>query len=97
MNAGKMALIVTDKAELVCQEIDKACQRGSTIIDARGGYQGDPKEVVICACSKKDMILVQQTAKRVDPLSFLIVLESNEVHGEGFRTIQIGGGNKETA
>ena len=71
---------------------DKVCRRGTTILQARGGYQGDPKQVVMCACSSKEMFAVQQTAKRVDPQSFLIVLESNEVHGEGFRTVQIGGG-----
>ena len=26
----------------------------------------------------------------VDPASFMVVLESNEVHGEGFRYIQMG-------
>lgn len=92
MNAGKMAMIVTEHGEQVCREIDKACRRGTTILQARGGYQGDPKQVVMCACSSKEMFEVQQTAKRVDPQSFLIVLESNEVHGEGFRTVQIGGG-----
>lgn len=90
-NAGKMALIVTDYGELVCQEIDKACRRGTTVIGARGGYQGAQKQVVICACSNKEMYQIQKTVKEVDPQSFLIVLESNEVHGEGFRTTQIGG------
>lgn len=36
------------------------------------------------------MFHVQQAVKKADPESFLIVLESNEVHGEGFKMIQIG-------
>ena len=39
-NAGKMALIVTEHSEAVCEAIDRACQRGTTVIGARGGYQG---------------------------------------------------------
>ena len=90
-NAGKMALIVTEHSEAVCEAIDRACQRGTTVIDARGGYQGAEKQVVVCACSKKEMYQIEQIVKETDPQSFLIVLESNEVHGEGFQMVQIGG------
>ena len=44
----------------------------------------------MCACSDKQMYQVQQAVKGIDPESFMVVLESNEVHGEGFRNIQIG-------
>lgn len=40
--------------------------------------------------SDKQMYQVQQAVKAVDPASFMVVLESNEVHGEGFRYIQMG-------
>lgn len=92
-NSGKMALIVTDHGEQICREIGRACRRGSTVIPAQGGYQGAPKQVVICSCSHKEMYQVQKVVKATDPRSFLIILESSQVHGEGFRTIQIGGGH----
>lgn len=90
-NAGKMALIVTDDARRVCAEIDRVSGRGSTIIAAQGGYQGDARQVVMCACSDKEMYQIQKSVKAADPHSFLIVLNSHEVHGEGFRPVQIGG------
>lgn len=90
MNAGKMALIVTDDGKKICDVIEDTCQRGSTILKAQGGYHRDDREVVMCACNNKEMYLVQQAVKEADPAAFLIVLESNEVHGEGFRTIQVG-------
>lgn len=89
-NAGKMTLIVTEQGQRVCDVIDDCCKRGSTILKGQGGYQGDPKQVVMCACSNKEMYLVQHAVKEVDPSSFMIVLESNEVHGEGFRMVQVG-------
>lgn len=91
MNSGKMTLIVTEQGQKVCQIIDNCCQRGSTILHGEGGYQGDKKQVVMCACSNKEMYAVQQAVKDADPQSFMIVLESNEVHGEGFKMVQIGG------
>lgn len=90
MNAGKMALIVTDEGKKICDVIEDCCQRGSTILKAQGGYQQEEREVVMCACNNKEMYLVQQAVKEADPASFMIVLESNEVHGEGFHPIQVG-------
>lgn len=93
MNAGKVALIVTDHGKSVCDAIDATCQRGTTILEARGGFQEDPRQVVMCACSTKEMYAVQRTAKEIDPTAFVIIMESNEVHGEGFHMMQIGGAN----
>lgn len=89
-NAGKLTLIVTEHGKLVCDTIDETCKRGTTILKAAGGYKQEDKQVVMCACSDKQMYQVQQAVKAVDPASFMMVLESNEVHGEGFRYIQMG-------
>lgn len=90
MNSGKMALVVTKDGKKICDTIDECCQRGSTILKAQGGYKQADRDVVMCACNNKEMYLVQQAVKEADPASFMIVLESNEVHGEGFHTIQVG-------
>ncbi len=74
----------------ICKVIDECCQRGTTILSAQGGYNRKEKQVVMCACNNKEMFHLQQAVKEADPDSFLIVLESNEVHGEGFQMIQIG-------
>lgn len=91
INAGKFALIITqDHGQAIADAIDQCCGRGSTILHGRGGYQGDGKEVVLVACDNKQMYFVQQTVKQVDPKAFTVVLESNEVHGEGFEMFAIG-------
>lgn len=87
INAGKLALIVTEHGTKICEVIDECCQRGTTILKGQGGYNGNEKQVVMCACSNKEMFHVQQAVKKADPESFLIVLESNEVHGEGLDNI----------
>ena len=94
VNAGKLTLIVTDHGKLICDTIDQCCGRGSTILKGYGGYQGTDKQVVMCACSNKEMYQIQQAIKEVDPASFLIILESNEVHGEGFHVLSIGDAQK---
>lgn len=89
-NAGKLTLIVTEHGERISQTIEDTCHRGSTRLTAFGGYKGEDKQVVMCACSDKQMYQVQQAVKAADPASFMVVLESNEVHGEGFKYLQMG-------
>lgn len=90
VNAGKLALVVTDHAHLITDTIEECCGRGSTILSGMGGYKKDEKSVVMCACNNKQMYYVQKAVKSADPDSFLIILESNEVHGEGFSPLQLG-------
>ena len=89
MNAGKLALVVTDYGKAAADRIDELCGRGTTIIDARGGYRGDHRDVVMCACSTKEMLTVERAVKEVDPMAFTVILESNEVLGEGFKSFRV--------
>lgn len=89
MNSGKLALIVTDFSREVTKRIDEVCGRGTTIISARGGYKEDRRDIVLCACSTKDMISVESAVRDIDANAFSVVLESSEVLGNGFRMLRV--------
>lgn len=89
MNSGKLALIVTDFSKEVTKKIDEVCGRGTTIISARGGYKEDKRDIVLCACSTKEMVNVEAAVKEVDANAFSVVLESSEVLGNGFRMLRV--------
>lgn len=84
LNSNKTALIVTTHGEEVCDLIDNCCGRGSTILDGRGGYRKDEKQVVMVACNSKQLFDIQQEIKQLDKDVFIIVMDANEIHGEGF-------------
>ena len=89
LNRGKVALIVTEHGKAVADAIDVCCQRGSTIFKALGGYRMEEKDVVLCAYRVRETHLIEKAAKRVDEKSFMIVMDSTEVLGEGFRVKRI--------
>ena len=89
IDAGKMTLVVTDHGHEVAKRIDELTQRGSTFLRGVGSYSGEEKLVVMCACSNKEMHMVQKAVKEVDEEAFLITMESNEVRGEGFKPHEI--------
>lgn len=85
IDAGKMTLIVTEKGQEVANTIAQFSDRGSTILKGTGSYSGIEKEVVMCACNNKQMYAIRKAVKKVDPKAFTVIMESNEVLGEGFK------------
>ena len=85
LSAGKMTLIVTGKPYEVADRISTTTERGCTFIKAQGSYSEEEREVVMCACSNKQMFAIRSAVMEVDPDAFIVILDSNEVVGEGFK------------
>ena len=85
LTAGKLIMIICDKPKDMAKEIASLIDRGSTYLKAVGSYTDEERDVVMCACRVKEVHIVRQAAKKLDPRSFVIIMDSNEVAGEGFR------------
>ncbi|MFI3171168.1 MAG: YitT family protein [Eubacteriales bacterium] len=85
IDSGKMTFIVTDSGDDMASMISHVTGRGATLLKGVGSYSKDDKSVVMCACNNKQMFQIKKLAKKVDPSSFTVIMESNEVLGEGFK------------
>ena len=85
LDAGKVTLIVTDYGQEVADKIHDLTERGATILKGAGSYSKNEKQIVMCACSYKQMHMVQKAVKEVDTCAFMVTMEANEVRGEGFK------------
>lgn len=81
---AKAAYIITDHKEEVAREIMDGMERGVTIIDARGAYTGERRDILFCVVSKKEIVEVKEIVLCADPGAFVIVSDVREVLGEGF-------------
>ncbi len=88
LDAGKLTLIITDSPRQVAERIDQLVGRGATFLKAEGSYSGKKKDVVLCACNNKQMYPIRRLVREIDPDAFVIILESNEVLGEGFKRME---------
>ena len=81
----KLFLIITDKTEEMAKEIGKKVQRGTTGIYGKGMYTNKETLILMCAAGRKDVARIKMVAKKVDPKSFIIITNSREVLGLGFK------------
>lgn len=81
----KLILIVSEKNEEIAAEIGNSIQRGTTGLYGKGMYTNEEKLVLLCAASRNDIAKIKFTAKKIDPNSFIIITNSREVVGLGFK------------
>lgn len=82
---GKLTFVVTEHGKVVVDAIDKISGRGATIVKGVGGYSLKEKDIVLCACNNKEMYQIKRRVHEIDPDAFTMIVESNEVVGEGFQ------------
>ena len=84
---AKAFFIITEKKD-VLQEAIIELNRGITILDAKGGYTNEDKNVMLVVVNqKKQEVALKKMVKELDEKSFVIVTDVYEVLGKGFKSI----------
>lgn len=78
------AFIVTSRARELTALIIERLFRGVTVIDAVGGYTGEPRQVLMCVVSRREIYLLKQLVAGCDRQAFVIIADASEVSGKGF-------------
>lgn len=81
----KLVFIISDKSEKISETIRKNVKRGVTGIYGKGLYTNKEKLVLMCALGRKELAELKSKIKEIDPNAFLIITNSREVVGTGFK------------
>ena len=85
IGAGTLAVIVTGKGKETAKRIAEAVDRGVTSLNAVGAYTGQERDVLLCACSKAEAYMIRAAVREADKEAFIMITETSEVFGEGFK------------
>lgn len=85
MNTYKSFTIITDHAEEIYQYITQVLHRGATIYHAEGVFEHSSKTIILTAQSKQQGIKLQELIKKTDPHAFVLISNTSEIIGKGFR------------
>lgn len=80
----KYVTIITSNPDKVSEVILDYIHRGYTKFNAEGGYTGEPRTVVITVCRRSQAVRLKARLHEVDPTSFVIITDANEILGKGF-------------
>ena len=87
LKSYKTAFIVTDKVDEVRDYILHDLKRGGTIFAGTGLYQGAERQMIYVTLDRTDLVKLKSNLRRLDPSSFVNVIESSEIMGLGFKAL----------
>ena len=85
----KGVYITTQKESIIKSRILKELDRGVTIFHAEGGYSGKPQNILFSAINRRQVAQLRRIVKQEDPQAFIILMDVNDVMGDGFKTRMI--------
>ena len=82
---AKVIYTVSSHGDEIARALNEHTDRGSTLIPAFGGYTGEGKQIVMTVTRRSVVAQTLRLIRQTDPKSFSFVMDSTEVHGEGFK------------
>lgn len=84
VRSARAVTIISDHTEAIAAAIHAQLERGTTLMAAKGGYTGTPRQVVYCVVPREEVVRLQRIVSGTDPRAFVVVNKVHEVLGEGF-------------
>lgn len=80
LDREKCAMIVTDKADIICSALTEVFEIGSTRVKAKGGYSGLDKTVIYFVVNRFQVPRMKGIVHDIDPKAYIIISEVADIY-----------------
>ena len=80
----KYITVITCMPDEIGKYIIEEVNHSYTVYEAKGGYSGEPKKVILTICKRNEAWKLKTKIKQIDPSAFVIISNANEIMGKGF-------------
>ena len=84
---SKLCIIISDKGEEIGKTLVERSPRGVTLLDGEGMYTHQHHKVLVTCVKNRQLSMVRDTVKEIDEKAFIIINETTEVRGKGFKSL----------
>lgn len=85
MNLCKYFTIITTNPKPICDFIHHELHRSATIYKAEGAYSHTEKNIVLVVLKRSQAVRLRRFIKEIEPTAFMMITNSSEIIGKGFR------------
>lgn len=82
----KTVFIISDKHELIREQLLEEIGRGGTYLHGSGMYNGAEKKVIFTVVNRRELIHLMEIVHHVDDQAFMTVTDASEILGKGFKS-----------
>lgn len=87
INQSKYFNVITDHPEEVVAYVTGKLHRGATVLKGEGGYSHQPRFVILTVMNRMQAVRLRRHIRETDPHAFLLITNTSEIIGKGFRGI----------
>lgn len=87
INMCKYFTIVCNDPAPICDFIHNQLNRSATILNAEGAYKHNQSKIVLTVMRRSQAVLLRKFIKGTQPSAFIMITNSSEIIGKGFRGI----------
>jgi len=85
INVHKYFHVITANPKPIEEYITKELHRGATEIKGEGVYTHENRTVLLTVMNRREAVMLRKFVKQVDPHAFLLIMNTSEIIGKGFR------------
>lgn len=85
LNLNKYFTIICENPQPICDYILNHLNRSATVIDAEGAFSHKNKKLVLTVMNRTQAVHLRQFIKQTEPNAFLLITNTSEIIGKGFR------------
>ncbi|HAM81167.1 YitT family protein [Ornithinibacillus bavariensis] len=82
--SARGATIISARSDEIANQIMQKMERGVTVLDGRGSFTGEKREVLYCVVGRNEIVKLKNIINSIDPHAFVAVSAVHDVAGEGF-------------
>jgi len=87
IKTNKCFHIITSSPEPILHYIVENMHRGATILHGEGAYTHENRTVLLTVVNRTQAVRLRSFAKEVDPRCFILITNTGEIIGKGFRGV----------
>jgi uncharacterized membrane-anchored protein YitT (DUF2179 family) len=88
INYNKTLLIISDHYDEIRHKILFDLGRGGTLIKAEGMFEQKERKLIFTNVSRREVYILQDYIKEIDPKAFVTIIDANEIIGDGFKSFK---------
>jgi uncharacterized membrane-anchored protein YitT (DUF2179 family) len=88
VNYNKTLLIISDRYDEIRHKILFDLGRGGTLIKAEGMFEQKERKLIFTNVSRREVYILQDYIKEIDPKAFVTIIDANEIIGDGFKSFK---------
>ncbi len=85
INVCKYFHVVCMDPDPICDYICNVLHRDATVYEAKGAFTGKEKRVIMTVMTRRQAISLRGFIKKHDPTAFIMITNTSEIIGKGFR------------